>query len=139
MILPTIVVVGVAALLGLAFGSFANVVIYRLPRNESLLKPVSHCPSCHTPILRRHNVPVLGWLMLRGRCHSCQVRISPRYPLVELVIATSWVGATLALGLSIYLPAVIVALTVGIVATMMALDKRRATVMSARQVGAASS
>ncbi len=74
---------GTAILLGLAFGSFSNVVIYRLPRGESLVSPGSRCPSCGKPIRGYDNVPVFGWLLLLGRARCCGVKISPRYPLVE--------------------------------------------------------
>ena len=77
-------VVALIFLAGLAIGSFLNVVAYRLPREESLASPPSHCPSCDTPIKWYDNVPVLGWLMLRGRCRSCGEPISWRYPAVEL-------------------------------------------------------
>jgi len=70
--------------LGLAVGSFLNVVIHRLPRGESIVRPRSHCPSCHAPIAARHNVPLLSYLWLRGRCCDCAARISPRYPAIEL-------------------------------------------------------
>ncbi len=69
---------------GLVIGSFLNVVAYRLPRGESLVSPGSHCPSCGTSVKAYDNVPVLGWLMLRGRCRSCHKTISARYPVVEL-------------------------------------------------------
>jgi leader peptidase (prepilin peptidase)/N-methyltransferase len=71
-------------LLGLAVGSFLNVVIHRVPRGESVVSPASRCPRCGTPIRARHNIPVLGWLILRGRCADCGTPISVRYPLVEL-------------------------------------------------------
>ncbi|WP_112243943.1 prepilin peptidase [Kribbella monticola] len=71
-------------LLGLAVGSFLNVVIHRVPRGESVVTPASRCPRCGTPIRARHNLPVLGWLILRGRCADCGTPISARYPLVEL-------------------------------------------------------
>jgi leader peptidase (prepilin peptidase)/N-methyltransferase len=73
-----------AGVFGLAIGSFLNVVIWRVPRGESVVNPPSACPRCDTPIRARHNVPVLGWLILRGRCFDCQAPISARYPLVEL-------------------------------------------------------
>ncbi|MCH8922914.1 MAG: prepilin peptidase [Planctomycetes bacterium] len=73
-------------LVGGIFGSFMNVVVYRWPRGMSIVKPGSHCPSCGNDIRWFHNVPVLGWLMLRGRCFDCGVRISPRYPLVEALV-----------------------------------------------------
>lgn len=76
---------GVGVALGLVFGSFLNVVIYRLPRGESVAFPASHCTSCGTPIRPVDNLPVLGWLMLRGRARCCKSRISARYPLVELL------------------------------------------------------
>lgn len=76
---------GVGVSLGLVFGSFLNVVIYRLPRGESVAFPASHCTSCGTPIRVVDNLPVLGWLMLRGRARCCKAPISPRYPLVELL------------------------------------------------------
>jgi leader peptidase (prepilin peptidase)/N-methyltransferase len=72
-----------AAIGGLIVGSFLNVVAYRLPRGESLAHPPSHCPSCGEPIKPYDNIPVLSWLLLRGRCRNCKAAISPRYPLVE--------------------------------------------------------
>jgi leader peptidase (prepilin peptidase) / N-methyltransferase len=76
-----------AGVLGLIFGSFLNVVAYRLPRGESLATPASRCPGCDTPIKPYDNVPVLSWLLLRGRCRSCGESIAWRYPLVELATA----------------------------------------------------
>jgi leader peptidase (prepilin peptidase)/N-methyltransferase len=77
----------VAGVLGLIFGSFLNVVAYRLPRGESLARPASRCPGCDAPIKPYDNVPVLSWLALRGRCRSCKAAIAWRYPLVELATA----------------------------------------------------
>jgi len=74
----------IAGVIGAIFGSFLNVVAYRLPRGESLSHPRSRCPHCETPIKPYDNVPVLSWLALRGKCRSCGARISARYPLVEL-------------------------------------------------------
>ncbi len=74
-----------AVSLGLAFGSFLNVVIHRLPREQSLSLPGSRCPGCETPIRVYDNIPVLSWLVLRGRARCCGNRISPRYPLVEAI------------------------------------------------------
>lgn len=71
-------------ILGASVGSFLNVVIYRLPAGLSLLLPSSHCPHCHTQLKAYENVPILGWLWLRGRCRHCKSRISPRYLLVEV-------------------------------------------------------
>jgi leader peptidase (prepilin peptidase)/N-methyltransferase len=75
------------ALFGLLIGSFLNVVIWRVPRKESIVAPPSHCPGCDNPIAPRDNVPVLSWLVLRGRCRHCHTRISVRYPLIELACA----------------------------------------------------
>ena len=73
----------IAGVIGAIFGSFLNVVAYRLPRGESLSHPRSRCPQCETPIKPYDNVPVLSWLALRGKCRACGARISVRYPLVE--------------------------------------------------------
>lgn len=81
----------VVAVLGLLVGSFLNVVVWRVPRGESVVRPGSRCPSCGTPIRALDNVPVVSWLLLRGRCRSCGARISVRYPLVELTTALVWV------------------------------------------------
>jgi leader peptidase (prepilin peptidase)/N-methyltransferase len=78
--------------LGAVVGSFLNVVIYRVPRGESLVTPASHCPACDAPIAPYDNIPVLSWLLLRGRCRRCQARISMRYPLVEILTALAFVG-----------------------------------------------
>jgi leader peptidase (prepilin peptidase)/N-methyltransferase len=86
-----------AALAGLLAGSFANVVIHRVPRHESLVRPRSRCPGCRTPVAWHDNVPLLGWLLLRGRCRRCQSRISARYPAVELAMALLWGLITLRL------------------------------------------
>ncbi|MBA3746470.1 MAG: prepilin peptidase [Solirubrobacterales bacterium] len=76
-----------AAAAGLIIGSFLNVVAYRLPRGESLSTPGSHCPSCDAPVKPQDNIPLLSWLLLRGRCRDCKQAIAPRYPLVEALTA----------------------------------------------------
>ena len=76
-----------AAVLGAVLGSFLNVVIHRVPLGESLVAPGSRCPSCGTPLAPYDNVPLVSWLVLRGRCRHCGAPISPRYPIVELVTA----------------------------------------------------
>jgi leader peptidase (prepilin peptidase)/N-methyltransferase len=81
-----------AALLGLLIGSFLNVVAWRLPRGESLVTPRSRCPGCATQLKPYDNVPVLSWLVLRGRCRGCGERISARYPIVEAVTAALYVA-----------------------------------------------
>ena len=80
---------------GLCVGSFLNVVAFRLPRGESLVSPGSHCPGCGTPVRAYDNVPLLGWMLLRGRCRSCGEPISPRYPIVEGVTALLAVAVVL--------------------------------------------
>jgi len=85
-----------AGVLGAVFGSFLNVVAYRLPRHESVVKPASHCPHCNTSVKPYDNIPVLSWLLLRGHCRNCGGAISPRYPLVEALTAALCVGAVLA-------------------------------------------
>jgi leader peptidase (prepilin peptidase)/N-methyltransferase len=87
-----------SGLLGLLVGSFLNVVVYRVPRAVSLSRPASRCPACGHPIRYRHNVPVVSWLLLRGRCADCAAPISARYPAVELATAALFVAITLRLG-----------------------------------------
>ncbi len=84
-----------AGVLGAMVGSFLNVVAYRLPRHESLLMPASRCPRCGAPVKPYDNIPILSWLLLRGRCRGCAERISPRYPLVEALTAGLCAGAVL--------------------------------------------
>jgi leader peptidase (prepilin peptidase)/N-methyltransferase len=84
-----------AGLFGAIFGSFLNVVAYRLPRHESLVTPASHCPRCAMPVKPYDNIPVLSWLLLRGHCRGCGEPISVRYPLVEAFTAALCVGAVL--------------------------------------------
>ena len=85
-----------ALALGLCIGSFLNVVVYRLPRGESLNHPSSHCPNCDHPVRPYDNVPVLSWLVLRGRCRDCGNPISARYPAVELLTGLLWLAVVLA-------------------------------------------
>lgn len=113
-----------AGLLGLAVGSFANVVVYRVPHRMSLLRPPSSCPSCRVEIGPRDNVPLLSYVLLRGRCRSCGVPISPRYPIVEAATAALWVFSVLRFDLE---SAVFVALsaTVFLVLSLIDLEHRR--------------
>jgi leader peptidase (prepilin peptidase)/N-methyltransferase len=89
-----------AAPFGLVIGSFLNVVAYRLPLKQSIAFPGSHCPSCEAPVKPYDNVPVLSWLVLRGRCRACGERISPRYPAVELLTALSFIAIVLVNGVN---------------------------------------
>lgn len=114
--------------LGLAVGSFLNVVVHRVPRGESLVRPGSHCPYCDAPVRTRHNVPVLSWLLLRGRCADCSGRISVRYPLVELSTSLLFVAITVQLvhlDLLAALPAYLFFASVGIALTAIDLDVQR--------------
>jgi leader peptidase (prepilin peptidase)/N-methyltransferase len=77
---------------GLAFGSFLNVCIHRIPRRQSVVRPHSACPQCRQPIRARDNIPVLSWFLLTGRCRHCRAPISPRYLVVELLTATLFLG-----------------------------------------------
>src|SRR5437667_8300435 len=104
----TAVVAAVCGVLGLAMGSFLNVVIHRVPRKESVVRPRSHCPRCGSRLADRDNVPVLSWVLLRGRCRDCGEPISVRYPLVELATAGLFVAAALRFGLDWALPAYLV-------------------------------
>lgn len=115
-------IVALMTILGLVIGSFLNVVIYRVPRNESLVSPGSHCPNCDVAIKNRHNVPVLGWLWLRGKCASCRNPISVRYPLVEAGTALLFAAITLRFGVSIELPAFLYLAAVGVTLALIDLD-----------------
>ena len=119
---PLLVLAGV---LGLAVGSFLNVVIHRVPRGESLLRPASHCPRCQRAVRPWENVPVLSWLALRGKCASCAGRISVRYPLVEAATAALFVAITLRFGLSPELPAYLYLGAVSLALALIDLDVRR--------------
>lgn len=79
-----IYIIVILAIFGICIGSFSNVLIYRLPKNESISYPASHCTSCNTPLKFYHNVPIFSWLFLGGKCAFCGQKISPVYPLVEL-------------------------------------------------------
>jgi leader peptidase (prepilin peptidase)/N-methyltransferase len=96
------------ALFGLAIGSFLNVVIYRVPRHESIISPRSRCPTCGSAIRERDNIPVLSWLLLKGRCRTCRAPIAIRYPLVELAGGALFAGAAARLGYQWALPAFLV-------------------------------
>jgi leader peptidase (prepilin peptidase)/N-methyltransferase len=90
--------IAAAAVLGALVGSFLNVVIHRLPRGESLVRPGSRCPECGRPIAPFDNVPIVSWLLLRGRCRRCGARIASRYPAVEALTAAAFAGVAAARG-----------------------------------------
>ena len=117
-----------AGLLGLAIGSFLNVVIYRVPAGESVVHPPSRCPSCGAQIRNRHNVPVFGWLALRGKCYDCKAPISARYPLVELATGLLFAAMTLRilhLDLNAAVPAYLYFVAIGVALTMIDIDHKR--------------
>ncbi len=104
----TAAVIVICGLLGLAVGSFLNVVIYRVPRGLSIVAPRSACPDCGTPISNRDNVPVVSWLLLHGRCRNCGKPIAMRYPLVEALTAALFAGVAARFGATWPLPAYLV-------------------------------
>jgi leader peptidase (prepilin peptidase)/N-methyltransferase len=91
----TVLVGLLAAVLGLAVGSFLTVVVDRVPKRESIVSPRSRCPACGSPVTARDNIPLVSWLLLRGRCRSCGGRIPPRYPLIEAGTALAFVAVAL--------------------------------------------
>ncbi|MFC7279390.1 prepilin peptidase [Paractinoplanes rhizophilus] len=123
--MPQQFLLSVAGLLGLAVGSFLNVVIHRLPRNESLSRPGSHCPHCGNSIRHRHNIPVLGWLMLRGKCADCAAPISVRYPLVEAGTGALFVAVAAKFGWSWELPAYLYLAAIAIALAAIDIDLKR--------------
>ena len=111
----TAVVAVVCGLFGLVIGSFLNVVIWRVPRKESVSVPASHCPNCDAPLAPYENIPVASWVALRGRCRHCQAPISARYPAVELLTAVLFVLVGVRFSDAWVLPAYLV-FTAGLVA-----------------------
>ncbi|HWB65322.1 MAG TPA: prepilin peptidase [Mycobacteriales bacterium] len=121
----TAVVAVFCGIAGLAIGSFLNVVIWRVPRDESVVSPPSHCPDCDVAIAPRDNVPVVSWLLLRGRCRSCGTRISVRYPIVELATAGLFAAFAVHFGATAVLPAYLYLAAVGIGLALIDLDVQR--------------
>jgi leader peptidase (prepilin peptidase) / N-methyltransferase len=107
-------------ILGFMIGSFLNVVIYRLPLKQSIIFPGSHCPHCGIAIPFYHNIPLLSYLILRGRCHSCKGRISLQYPLIEIFCAFSFWLTLHFFGLSLY--ALFTAVFICLLITLAAID-----------------
>ncbi|MEV8505160.1 prepilin peptidase [Actinoplanes sp. NPDC051475] len=123
--MPQPLLLCIAGLLGAAVGSFLNVVIHRVPRGESVVRPPSHCPECGNEVRRRHNVPVAGWLLLRGRCADCGTPISARYPLVEAATAALFIAVTARFGWSWELPAYLYLAAIAIALAAIDLDVLR--------------
>src|SRR5215218_11468676 len=98
----------ITVLFGLVVGSFLNVVIHRVPRRESIVWPASHCPHCGEPIRSLDNVPLISYLLLRGRCRNCKERISARYPAVEALTGLLFGAAAYKFGVGVeLLPALV--------------------------------
>ena len=121
----TVLTVTAVTLLGLLIGSFLNVVVHRVPRGESVVRPPSACPGCRAPIRPRDNVPVAGWLLLKGSCRDCSTAISPRYPLVELGCGLLFAVMALRIGLDPALPAFLYLAAVGLALALIDLDCQR--------------
>jgi leader peptidase (prepilin peptidase)/N-methyltransferase len=97
---PGAAAAAVLGVLGLLIGSFANVVIYRVPAGRSIVRPASGCPACGSRVRSRDNIPVISWLVLRGRCRDCHAPISVRYPAVEALVGALFAGVGLRFGIS---------------------------------------
>lgn len=118
--------VTLAGLVGLLVGSFLNVVIWRVPRGESVVSPPSACPRCGARIRPWDNVPVVSWLVLRGRCRDCSAPISARYPLVEALTGLAFVGVALRfLALPWAVPAYLYLAAIGVALALIDIDVRR--------------
>ena len=114
-----------AGVLGLLVGSFLNVVVHRVPRGQSVVRPPSACPACGAPVRPRDNVPVVSWLLLRGRCRDCAEPVSWRYPVVELSCAALFVVMALRFGADPVLPAYAYLAAVGLALALIDLDCKR--------------
>lgn len=121
----TVVLIAGAALGGLLIGSFLNVVAHRIPVGMSVLRPPSACPTCGHEIRRRDNLPVLGWILLRGRCRDCSAPISVRYPVVEAATAGLFAATAAVLGAVWVLPAYLWFVGVTVVLVLTDLDHKR--------------
>ena len=113
-----------AFILGAVIGSFLNVCIYRLPNNESLVFPASHCPKCGYKIPPYDNIPLLSYLLLGGRCRSCKVRISPQYPVVELINGLLALFLFIKFGFSLTFPVLFIFCSALVVITFIDLEHR---------------
>lgn len=116
--------VTLAGVLGAAVGSFLNVVVHRVPAGESIVSPGSKCPGCDTLLAPYDNVPVISWLVLRGRCRHCGIRISPRYPLLELLTAVLFALVVLTRGADSDLAAELVFVAVLVAVSAIDLEHR---------------
>ncbi|MCW2843311.1 MAG: peptidase domain protein [Nocardioides sp.] len=124
-LMPTSVVVTSLSVLGLLVGSFLNVVVHRVPAGLSLVSPGSACPRCHHQIRPRDNVPVVSWLLLRGRCRDCSATIPARYPLVEIATAALFGLTGWRFGASPYTAAALLVTAAGVALFLIDLEHRR--------------
>ncbi len=113
-----------AGILGLAVGWFVNVVAWRVPRKEAIVRLPSHCPTCGGTVRAKDNVPIVSWLVLRGRCRHCGGRISVRYPLIELATAVAFVACTIRFGATPVLGSFLVLAAGGIALSVTDLERR---------------
>lgn len=120
LLLPVIV----AGLLGLLVGSFLNVVAARVPRGKSIVHPGSACPHCEHPVRPRDNIPLVSWLILRGKCRDCGAKISGRYPAIEALTGLLWAAAVLRFGLTAQAGVMIVLLSALVVLSAIDLEHR---------------
>ena len=100
MLTPTVIIIAIVFLFGAVIGSFLNVCIHRIPLGESIVRPRSRCPGCRKPIPAYHNIPIFSYLILRGKCSSCGLPISWRYPAVEILMGILLAGLFLVYGFS---------------------------------------
>lgn len=130
--------IALAGILGLLIGSFLNVVIHRVPAGLSLVSPGSACPACEHPVRAYDNVPVVSWLLLRGRCRDCAAPIAVRYPLVELATGLLFFVVAWRFGSTPYAAAGLVVAAAGVALFMIDLDHRRLpfSITGATAVGA---
>lgn len=123
-VIPYPILTGFVLLFGLLVGSFSNVCIYRMPRQESVVFPASHCTACGSPVRPYDNIPVVSYLLLGGKCRSCGVKISPIYPAVESAIGLLITLAYLHFGLSVEFLVTAVVSTVLVIITVIDLQHR---------------
>jgi len=114
--------IALMGLLGLMVGSFANVCVHRIPRGESVVHPRSRCPGCGAMIAWYDNIPVLSWLLLRGRCRKCGAHISLRYPVLELLMGASWAALAWNYGPSVLFAEALVLVTLLWILTLIDLE-----------------
>lgn len=123
--MPVGAVVVIGLFFGLAFGSFATVVAWRVPRGESIVQPGSHCPLCNTPVKPYDNIPIVSYIVLRGRCRHCRATFGVRYVLTEVAVAALFVAVALRLGSRWLIPAYCLLCLALVILTDIDLEHRR--------------